>query len=764
MTHHAFRCLLPVWAILFALAAAPLPGTAALAGDRDFAMEMIDQISAYAARLTAKYKSLRAARWTRDTSSASAYAASVAPQRDLLRKRLGMVEPRVTPRPEIVQPVGGTATIAKGPGYTVQSVRWQVLDGLTGEGLLLEPRAGIPAASVIVLGDCDTPPEALCGLSGELPVKAQLARRLAGQGLRVLVSVLIDRADTHSGHPAVRYTNQPHREFVYRAGFNLGRHPVGYEVQKVESAVDWLLERTAGAPVGIYGHGEGGLVALCAAAVDTRLSAAAVSGYFGPREAMWSEPIYRNLFGLLKDFGDAELAALIFPRALVVEAANAPAIDGPPAVREGRSGGAAPGRITTPSASEAQAELSRAMSLAAALDPPPVARLVPAPDGLPGQDTTLAALLAGLGLDTGPSGALPAPEIVAPLPDAAARMERQVKEMITHLDTQLAESSYTRALFWKDADASSPEAWAASTQRYRDYLWDEVIGRLPAPDAPMNPRARLIYDEPEYTGYEILLDVYADVTAYGILLVPKDIAAGEKRPVVVCQHGLEGRPQLLTAPGTDDPYYHRFAGRLAERGYITFSPQNPYLGEDRFRVLQRKLNPLGLTLFSVIVRQHERILEWLGTLPEVDAAKIGFYGLSYGGKTAMRVPALLTNYAFSICSADYNEWIWKNSSTRSPYSYVFTGEYEIFEWNLGNTLNYAEMSWLICPRPFMVERGHGDGVAPAEWVGYEFARTKMRYDLLGLGDRAEIEVFNGPHTIHGAGTFAFIDRHFASQD
>ena len=33
------------------------------------------------------------------------------------------------------------------------------------------------------------------------------------------------------------------------------------------------------------------------------------------------------------------------------------------------------------------------------------------------------------------------------------------------------------------------------------------------------------------------------------------------------------------------------------------------------------------------------------------------------------------------------------------------------EWNLGNTFNYAELSWLICPRPFMVERGHDDGVA-----------------------------------------------------
>ena len=69
----------------------------------------------------------------------------------------------------------------------------------------------------------------------------------------------------------------------------------------------------------------------------------------------------------------------------------------------------------------------------------------------------------------------------------------------------------------------------------------------------------------------------------------------------------------------------------------------------------------------------------------------------------MRVPALVTDYALSICSADFNEWVWKNASTLSPYSYVWTAEYEIFEFDLGSTFNYAEMAALIAPRPFMVE-------------------------------------------------------------
>ena len=125
----------------------------------------------------------------------------------------------------------------------------------------------------------------------------------------------------------------------------------------------------------------------------------------------------------------------------------------------------------------------------------------------------------------------------------------------------------------------------------------------------------------------------------------------------------------------------------------------------------------------------------------------------------MRVPPLVTDYCLSICSADFNEWVWKNASTQSSYSYVNSGEYEIFEFDLGSTFNYAEMSWLICPRPFMVERGHFDGVAPDETVAYEYAKVKRQYDLLGIGNRTEMEVFNGPHTINGIGTFEFLHQH-----
>ncbi|MGH7226731.1 MAG: alpha/beta hydrolase family protein, partial [Gemmataceae bacterium] len=344
--------------------------------------------------------------------------------------------------------------------------------------------------------------------------------------------------------------------------------------------------------------------------------------------------------------------------------------------------------------------------------------------------------------------------------DPASRQKRQFDQLVAFTQQVMRDSErYRQQHFWAKLDTSSLENYQKSCEPFRKQLDEEVLGKLPAPTLPMNPQTRPIYDEPKWRGYEVTLDLYPDVFAYGILLLPKDLKAGEKRPVVVCQHGLEGRPTDVCNPKERSKYYNSFGAQLADRGYIVYAPQNPYIGRDKFRVLQRKANPLGLSLFSFIVRQHERTLDWLATLPNVDPKRMAFYGLSYGGKTAMRVPALLPRYCLSICSGDFNEWIRKNVSLDYPSSYMFSNEYEMPEFNLGHTFNYAEMAALIAPRPFMVERGHDDGVGIDEWIAYEYAKVRRLYSRLKIPERTEIEFFAGRHEIHGQGTFRFLQKH-----
>ncbi len=118
----------------------------------------------------------------------------------------------------------------------------------------------------------------------------------------------------------------------------------------------------------------------------------------------------------------------------------------------------------------------------------------------------------------------------------------------------------------------------------------------------------------------------------------------------MCQHGLEGTPKV-TIETDPRPTYNHYARRLVEVGYIVYAPQNPYYGGKAFRQFQRKANPLKLSLFSFIIRQHQRTLDWLETLPNVDPKRIAFYGLSYGGKTAMRVQRSRNATAFPFVLA-----------------------------------------------------------------------------------------------------------------
>ena len=732
-----------------------LPSTGPLETSQDLAAEMVEGIHRFLDRATRSATSERDRNWSPDFSSPDEYWRSVDANRERLRTILGVVDPRLpVDAIELVATTDRPARIAVGEGYEVLAVRWEALPGVFGEGLLLQPDSP-PRARIVAIPDASWSPEALVGIQGGISNQAQFARILAENGCQVLVPTLIDRTARWTGLRGVRESNLPHREFLFRMSYELGRHVIGYEVQKVLAAIDLFESRNREheAPIGVIGYGEGGLLALYAAALDRRISSVVVSGYFQEREGLWQETIDRTVWSLLTEFGDAKVAGLIAPRRLTIEASQGPDVPGPPAPPGPNADRAASGRLVSPPVESVRREFDRVRRIYEQLGSDNCFLVEEAP--APGTEPALQLLIDADDLRR-EAGQL---RVVSAAPDQDARMRRQFDQIVDYNHRLVRDSPQRRSGFWAKADTSSVSTWKASTQFYRDYIWDEVIGRLPEPDRPASPKTRRIYDHADFEGYEVVLDVWEDVFAYGVLLVPKGLRPGERRPVVVAQHGLEGRPTDLADPDVDHRAYHRYGARLAQEGFVVYAPQNPYIGRDRFRQIWRKAHPLKLSLYSFIVGQHQQTLAWLKSLPFVDGERIGFYGLSYGGKTAMRIPPLLDDYALSICSADFNEWVWKNTSTTDRYSYLFTQEYDMLEFNFANVINYAELATLMAPRPFMVERGHSDGVAPDEWVAYEFAKVRRFYDRLGLGDKTEIEFFDGPHEIHGKGTFDFLRKH-----
>jgi dienelactone hydrolase len=687
------------------LLAAALPGTTPLTRPGDLALQMVEGIDQYLARRT-------------NTAQPTA-----PPDRLRFRHIIGLADKRL-PKNELTK----RAQLAQTAQYEIHHVRWEVFENVDADGLLIEPKSK-PTCHAIALPDADQTPEQIAQF---------YAVRLAENGCRVLIPSLIDRKDDYSGNPEInRLTNQPHREYIYRMAFQAGRHIIGYEVQKVLAAVDWFQQQDPKIPIKISGYGEGGLVAFYAAAADERVHSTVVSGYFRNRRNLHAEPIYRNVWGLLPNYGDAEIARLIAPRQLIIEAQRHPNIQGPPPERPGRAG-AAPGAITTPSIDEIKTEIQRAQTTNITLIEQP-------------GEATLKAFLNHDPVKPGPSPQLP----------QINRMERQFRQLVQFTQLTVRNAEKARKQYWVNANLTTPAKWAETRAFYDQQFQSEIIGALPKPTGAPKPETRQIYDTHLFEGHEVYIPVDGEVFSYGILLIPKGLKPGERRPLVIAQHGLEGRPQEIiqpTIPG-EMKTYQRFAARLAERGFVVFAPQNPYIHGPKFRQLCRKGDPLAIGLFAFIAAQYSRSIDWLETLPFVDKDRIGFYGLSYGGATAVRIPAMEPRIKAVVCSGNFNEWSWKITTDEQPFSYQFTREYEIYEFNQTNTFGHAEMATLIAPRPFFVERGHADGVGIDEWVSYEFAKVRRLFANWQFADRAQIEYFNGIHQIWGHGAFEFLHRH-----
>ena len=262
-----------------------LPQTAPLDWpEADLSTRLMDGAHAFAERKIAESVATRPARWSRDFSSPAAYARSVAPNRARFQSILGVVDTRLPAALERYGDETHPTLVAETAHYRVWQVRWPVLDGVWGSGLHVEPTTP-PVAQVILVPDADQTPEHYLGLAPGLPPAAQAARRLAENGVELLLPVTVSRAKLTTENTQLRRTDQTQREWIYRQAFHLGRHVIGYEIQIVLAAADYLRTRHGGTlPLGLAGYAEGGQTAFYAAAVDSRFSAALVSGYFDSRQ------------------------------------------------------------------------------------------------------------------------------------------------------------------------------------------------------------------------------------------------------------------------------------------------------------------------------------------------------------------------------------------------------------------------------------------------------------------------------------------------
>ena len=181
-----------------------------------------------------------------------------------------------------------------------------------------------------------------------------------------------------------------------------------------------------------------------------------------------------------------------------------------------------------------------------------------------------------------------------------------------------------------------------------ETLTRELLRQLLGPVASPGPLATAVAEEVQCEGYVRRHVTYAVPSgrASAFVCIPDGLTG--PAPLVFCHHQHDnefdlGKSEVCGLRGNPDLAY---AAELAQRGFVTLSPDA--IGfEDRngaaganvtwFELSSRLV--LGRTLLADCLQEVSLALDYASTLAEVDPARIGFIGHSYGGRMAMWAPA-----------------------------------------------------------------------------------------------------------------------------
>ena len=333
------------------------------------------------------------------------------------------------------------------------------------------------------------------------------------------------------------------------------------------------------------------------------------------------------------------------------------------------------------------------------------------------------------------------------------RLEEQYRQWEKYFDERIAEAEAGRASRWK-RDFTSAERYLASVEPHR-RRFVELLGGFPLEKTPLAPRREVVGASESYRTERVWLQALPGVEVYGVLLVPRRPGP---RPALICQHGMGGSPAMTAGLTERDDYLRRFGAQAAGRGYVVFAP---YLVNDQGQRnrLHRKAISAGTTLQILEQWKIVRVVDFLASLPEVDAARIGMYGISWGGRTTLYGAAIDTRLAAVAVSGYFNQTA-KKQFQFSTYStaYIDTAEEYAFFPGFHAEFSDADLASLVAPRPLFIEAGTLDTAAYFKDGFIEFTRARDIYRRLGAGERLEFGLFRGVHLVHGIQAFRFLDR------
>jgi len=296
------------------------------------------------------------------------------------------------------------------------------------------------------------------------------------------------------------------------------------------------------------------------------------------------------------------------------------------------------------------------------------------------------------------------------------------------------------------AAAQGESSFAVEQEKRRRELWG-LLGDLPWKH--QSGAARLVRKE-EHKGYaleRLVLDLNGIEEVPALLLIPEK--RQEKAPGLLFIHwhaGMYdlGKEQLIKGVDVQPAY----APVCAEKGLVTLAIDSWCFGErkheadggegeqDAFKLMLWR----GQVLYGMMMFDEFRAMDYLASRPEVDASRLGAFGMSMGSTKAWWLAALDPRVKVCMdvcCLTDYEELI-KTHALKEHGIYYYVP-------SLLKNFQTADINELIVPRAHLSVNGRRDPLTPPAGVEKIRDRLLPLYRKYGKEADCHIELFDCEH-------------------
>lgn len=333
------------------------------------------------------------------------------------------------------------------------------------------------------------------------------------------------------------------------------------------------------------------------------------------------------------------------------------------------------------------------------------------------------------------------------------------RDMPLFLDSIKSELTYPLA--WGNSEITDFDTWRSTAR-------EKVVELMLAPPPRATDYDIKIVDKEQRDGYtarkiEFNLTRYSRVTAY--VLVP-DGEGPFPGIVALHDHGGHytiGKEKMIRPFGVDQEVYDdcdkwveglyegQYVGDyLARNGYVVISTDALFWSDrgrkegpdgKKFANVAGNFMMLGRNMSAWMTFEDMYATEFLASLPEVDADRIGCIGLSMGAYRSWMLAALspIIKAGVAVC------WM---TTTDVQLSWEYGRESGGFANNLigvRNYLDYPHIASLACPNSMYFVNGETDKLFKPHSVLDAYATMHAVWDSQGVGDRLHTELLPMGH-------------------